>query len=185
MKQKMYALWLGLWAMTLMLTLCPAALQAHPGQGDYTVGRGKAYYRGRMISGAHAASFEILGYGYAKDRYRVYMDGKVLPHVDPRSFRLLTRHEESHRPRPYANDHKGQAGYYTDAYSVYYDGKRMTGAAVNSFAVLGEGYAKDAYSVYYRGEKIKNAVANSFRQTGNGYAHDAFNTYYRGKRVSR
>ena len=177
----------------------------------YEVDRDRVYFGDEMVIHADIRSFVDLGFGYAKDRHHVYMNGRILEYVDPSSFRLKeSRHRHGHAntdrdiQEPYKGYHKTSFsvyygdkkidavssqfveldyGYAKDSFSVFFLGEKIKGATCSSFEVLGGGYAKDAFSVYYYGEKVEGAFASTFRYTSNGYAEDNFNTYYRGKKL--
>jgi len=177
----------------------------------YEVDRDRVYFGGEMVIHADIRSFVDLGFGYAKDRHHVYMNGRILEYVDPSSFRLKeSRHRHGHAntdrdiQEPYKGYHKTSFsvyygdkkidavssqfveldyGYAKDSFSVFFLGEKIKGATCSSFEVLGGGYAKDAFSVYYYGEKVEGAFASTFRYTSNGYAEDSLNTYYRGKKL--
>jgi len=177
----------------------------------YEVDRDRVYFGGEMVIHADIRSFVDLGFGYAKDRHHVYMNGRILEYVDPSSFRLKeSRHRHGHAntdrdiQEPYKGYHKTSFsvyygdkkidavssqfveldyGYAKDSFSVFFLGEKIKGATCSSFEVLGGGYAKDAFSVYYYGEKVEGAFASTFRYTSNGYAEDSLNTYYRGEKL--
>ena len=177
----------------------------------YEVDRDRVYFGDEMVIHADIRSFVDLGFGYAKDRHHVYMNGRILEYVDPSSFRLKeSRHRHGHAntdrdiQEPYKGYHKTSFsvyygdkkidavssqfveldyGYAKDSFSVFFLGEKIKGATCSSFEVLGGGYAKDAFSVYYYGEKVEGAFASTFRYTSNGYAEDSLNTYYRGKKL--
>ena len=148
----------------------------------YEVDRGRIYYGNEIVMQADARSFVDLGYGYAKDQYNVYMNGRVLENVDPASFRLKERSgrrpHDKEREEPVAR----HRGYYKTKWNVYYGDKKLD-AMASSFKELGGGYAKDAFNVYYCGEKVEGAWASSFKYTGDGYAEDSFDAYYRGRKL--
>ena len=177
----------------------------------YEVDRDRVYFGDEMVIHADIRSFVDLGFGYAKDRHHVYMNGRILEYVDPSSFRLKeSRHRHGHAntdrdiQEPYKGYHKTSFsvyygdkkidavssqfveldyGYAKDSFSVFFLGEKIKGATCSSFEVLGGGYAKDAFCVYYYGEKVEGAFASTFRYTSNGYAEDSLNTYYRGKKL--
>lgn len=148
----------------------------------YEVDRGRIYFGNELLMQADARSFVDLGYGYAKDLYNVYMNGRVLENVDPSTFRLKgysgRRNHDQEREEPAAH----HRGYYKTKWNVYYGDKKLD-ATASSFKELGGGYAKDAFNVYYCGEKVEGAWASSFKYTGDGYAEDTFDVYYRGKKL--
>ena len=193
---------------SLLLTAmmgCTLSLHAQ----RYEIDHGRVFFGGKMVMHADVRSFVDLGFGYAKDRDNVYMDGRILENVEPSSFRLKessTWRQRGHNdmddrmsPRSYYKtqfnvyygDRKIDAvpsrfeeldyGYAKDAFSVFYLGEKLSDAMSATFQVLEGGYAKDSFNVYYYGKKVKGAVPSSFRCTGNGYAQDAFNVFYRGK----
>ena len=178
----------------------------------YEIDRGRVYFGEEIMMQADARSFVDLGWGYAKDRENVYMNGRVLENVDPSSFRLKERstwrhhgHGDMSEPQAprrgyyktqfnvYYGDKKIDAmpstfvelgsGYAKDAFNVYYFGDKLKGCMASSFEILEGGYAKDSFNAYYRGNKVEGAFAPSFRYTGDGYAEDTFNAYYKGKKL--
>ena len=147
----------------------------------YEMDRGRIYFGEELVIHADMQSFKDLGFGYAKDRYNVYMNGRVLENVDPSTFRLK---EQSGR-RQHGKDREElemHRGYYKTKWNVYYGDKKLD-ATASSFVELGGGYAKDSFNVYYCGEKVKGAWASSFKYTGNGYGEDSFDAYYRGRKL--
>ena len=178
----------------------------------YEIDHDRVFFGEKMVMHADVRSFTDLGYGYAKDRNNVYMDGCVLENVEPSSFRLKERSTWRHRGHGemdestkakrgyfktkfnvYYGDKKIDAsassfkdignGYAKDAFNVYYYGEKLKGAWASSFVVLEGGYSKDSFTVYYYGNKVEGARASSFKYTGNGYAEDSFDAYYRGKKL--
>lgn len=132
-------------------------------QRGYEIAGNNVYYNGQPVSGVSVSSFKDLGWGYAKDKYKVYYEGR---RMDARagSFKVLSD------------------GYALDNFDVYYYGDEID-ASTSRFTVLSEGYAKDAFDAYYCGKEVKGSVASSFVVLGNGYAKDSFDTYYLGKKV--
>ena len=147
----------------------------------YEIDRGRVYFGEVYVVQADIHSFKDLGFGYAKDRNNVYMNGIVLENVDPSSFRLKERSVRRHHGRE-NEEPEVHRGYYKTKWNVYYGDKKLD-AIASSFVELGGGYAKDSFNVYYYGEKVKGAWASSFKYTGNGYAEDSFDAYYRGKKL--
>ena len=147
----------------------------------YETRHGMVYFVDEHVMRVDVKSFEDLGCGYAKDRYNVYLNGRVLENVDPSTFRLKERsswrHRETTEEEPVA-----RKGYFKTGMNVYYGDKKLD-AMASSFEDLGGGYAKDSFSVYYYGEKVKGAMASSFKYMGGGYGQDAFDAYYRGKKI--
>ena len=189
------------WAVLLamMLVAAVADAQGWRNHSDYRVERGRVYYRNQPVEYADARTFMDLGQGYAKDCQNVYMEGRVLPYVDPASFRLKGQgnaHYDGYPDNGYGSNPGGNygnrpdsdehlaRGYKVTQWNVYYNGQK-TELVVRSFQNLGGGYAKDAFDVYYCGMKLPDAFANRFVYLGDGYAEDSFNTYYRGRKTSR
>jgi len=147
----------------------------------YETDHGRVYFDNEIVMHADARSFVDLGFGYAKDRNNVYMNGYVLENVDPASFRL--KKSGSWRNRGTKNEEPApRRGYFKTNMNVYYGDKKLD-AMAGSFKELGGGYAKDAINVYYCGEKVKGAMASSFKYTGDGYGQDAFDAYFRGRKI--
>ena len=147
----------------------------------YEIDRDRVYFGEEVVMQADARSFVDLGFGYAKDRRNVYLNGHLLEFVDPSSFRLKRGSAFRHYGHD-ETDAETQRGYYKTQFNVYYGNKKID-AQATTFVELGGGYAKDAFSVYYFGEKIKGSMAANFVILDGGYAKDAFNAYYRGKKV--
>jgi len=147
----------------------------------YEMDRGRVYFGEELVIHADMHSFKDLGFGYAKDRYNVYMNGRVLENVDPSTFQLKVQSgRRNHgKDREMPEMHRG---YYKTKWNVYYGDKKLD-AMASSFVELGGGYAKDSFNVYYCGEKVKGAWASSFKYTGNGYGEDSFDAYYRGRKL--
>ena len=133
-------------------------------------------------------TYVVLGHGYAKDSENVYLNGQVLPWVDPHTF-SLKRCDGHQSYRCFENDASASSfkdlgyGYGKDSFDVYFCGKKISGASANSFRLLKDGYAKDSFDVYFYGKKVSDASASSFSVDENGYAHDTFSTYYFGKKI--
>lgn len=176
----------------------------------YEIDHGRVFFDEEVMMEADARTFVDLGYGYAKDRMNVYMNGQVLENVDPSTFKLKERpgrhfhkHEGKTEPEPahkgyfkttfnvYYGDKKIDAmastfvelggGYAKDSFNVYYFGEKLKGCMASNFQILEGGYAKDSFNVYYRGVKVEGAVGSSFKYTGNGYGQDHYNAFYKGK----
>lgn len=178
----------------------------------YKIDRNKVFFDREPIPHADARTFEDLGFGYAKDRDNVYLDGRELEFVDPATFRLKGRdNSHPHEHRDWHEHGRNQRGYYKtnfnvyygdkkidamaatfkdigngyakDAFNVFYYGMRIDGASASTFKVLGGGYSKDAFNVFYYGKKVDDASASTFKYTGDGYGEDTFNAFYRGRKI--
>ncbi|GAB6975563.1 DKNYY domain-containing protein [Prevotella falsenii] len=151
----------------------------------YSFNRKGVYYERQPMVGADYRSFIDLGYGYAKDRYNVYYRGRVLPYVDPATFRLRLPGMPYPDDYPMDGDGYGQQNfeyYRITSNAVLFRGKKLD-ASPHSFKELGWGYGKDAFNVYYMGKKVEDAFVSNFRVLEDGYAEDTFNTYYRGRKI--
>lgn len=71
----------------------------------YVIGTANVIFNGLVMNDVNLPTFEVLGYGYARDAFFVFYNGKRLKGADPRTFRIL-------------ND-----GYARDAWNVYYYGR--------------------------------------------------------------
>ena len=144
------------------------------------------FYGRQPVVGIDMSTFVDLGYGYAKDRYNVYFEGRILPFVDPLTFRL--RIPGGIYPDTYPSyPDEGYNPYYQEGYmvtsnAVLFNGKKISDNP-RSFRDLGWGYGKDNFEVYYMVSKIEGAMNSSFKVLKDGYAEDSFETYYRGKVV--
>ena len=147
----------------------------------YEIDRARVYFGEEVVMQADARSFVDLGFGYAKDRRNVYLNGHLLEFVDPSSFRLKRGSAFRHYGHD-ETDAETQRGYYKTQFNVYYGNKKID-AQATTFVELGGGYAKDAFNAYYRGKKVEGAFASTFKSTGDGYAEDTFNVYFKGKKL--
>lgn len=190
------------------------ALSAQNYTPEYSVRGGVTYYHNRPMRYTDVHTFTILGHGYAKDRFNVYLNGQILAYVDPVFFRLKA---SDHQPfpgdeppfeEPYVTTDyfktsnavffRGRKiknadadsfqdlgdGYARDTFRAFFMGEQMTGVNSDALQTLGQGYAKDIFRVYYFGRRIEGANPDSFKILRDGYAEDTFHTYYRGQRVS-
>ena len=158
----------------------------------YEVRSGKVYYGNIVLPEADPYTINDLGFGYAKDSRNVWWEGKLLPHVDARSFRLNVN---GHGDRPHHGSGHGpgnapghahgpgpEKGYEIMGRSVLYNGRIVKGARADSFKDLGWGYAVDTFDVYYCGEEIDASTMN-FTVLADGYAKNSFDVFYCGQEV--
>ncbi|MDC0506120.1 DKNYY domain-containing protein [Candidatus Gracilibacteria bacterium] len=121
------------------------------------------------ILGIDNGSFEILeGHynfqtSYAKDKYNVYYDGKVIDGADPQAFQIIK----------YGNITR----YSKDRNSVYLLNKKIEWADPKSFTVISSSYIKDQNNVYYGDLKIEGADSMSFKSMGEYYGDGAKDNY--------
>ena len=187
MKTRMTILFLC--TVLMMAGVWSAAAQ---GRDAYAVRYGRVYFENNEIRGADARSFRDLGYGYGKDRYHVYMYGRVLPYVDPSSFRVSRRYEPDYVP---GNPHTGPGngnhpgpGNGNHPNTGPGNGDRPGNAGPGYGSPGGgrpdeSGYRVTTHEVFYNGRKISGASANSFRDLGYGYGKDSFSVFYCGKEL--
>lgn len=155
----------------------------------YKIDHNRVFFDRDPMPYADARTFIDLGFGYAKDRDNVYLDGHILNFVDPATFSLKGRdnshsyeHGDSHKHGNWHEHDRNQRGYYKTKFNVYYGDKKID-AVASSFKEIGGGYAKDAFNVFLYGKKIDGATAATFKVLEGGYAKDAFNVFYYGMKV--
>lgn len=173
-----------------VLMLCAAAASAQ-NYGRYEVRRDRVYFNGVELRQAEARWFNDLGYGYAKDRNHVYLNGQILPYVDPSSFKVDRRYAPASGSLTGGNLGFGSdyvngwydKGYVVAGIYVLFNGRVIDGAAVSSFKDLGSGYAKDAHHVYFCGERMQGTMVQNFKVIKDGYARNNYDVYYLGKKI--
>lgn len=171
-------------ALGAFLLLSPMPLTAQEYRTAYLLRGGQVFYDDVPVEAADFRTFRILGRGYAKDRYHVYLDGRILAYVDPAGFRLYDDERAPEDDDAAVYGQRGRhSGYFKSNFDVFYDGRKLEGASAGTFREMGAGYAKDAFRVYYRGRLLGDASSNSFQEIGGGYAKDAFRVYYCGRKL--
>ena len=116
------------------------ALSAQNYTPEYSVRGGVAYYHNRPMRYADVHTFTILGHGYAKDRFNVYLNGQILAYVDPAFFRLkasghqLSPGDELIQKEPYVT-----TDYFKTSNGVFFRGRKIKSADADSFQDLGDG----------------------------------------------
>jgi hypothetical protein len=116
----------------------------------------------KTLEGADAASFEEIGSGYARDKYRTYYNGRPTDRLNGGTLRSLGD------------------GYVADDKYVSYYGNVLEGSDPSTFVNLpGHYYAKDSRRAYYNGREISGADAKTFNvfNESKEYAKDAFRVY--------
>lgn len=142
-------------------------------KSGYTFKGEQVFFCDELMEKANFATFKVLGHGYAKDMNNVYFKGKVLPYVDPYSFKL----------KGCKVSENTDSGYFIIDGKVFYKGKELDAFPASKFKDLGDGYAVSVFNVFYKGIKIEGASTINFKNIGGGYAQDIRNTYYLGKRI--
>lgn len=124
------------------------------------------------VSGTDANSFQVIGYDYAKDKFRAYYKETGFTVNDVATF----------KPLDYMFGQDKEVGYF------YL--KPISGSNGSSFGVLSRNFAKDDKAVYYAwsildtseppGTRvIKEAQPSSFTVVGLYYATDAIHAFYK------
>ena len=123
----------------------------------------------QAVPHADPETFEVLKYGYSKDKSYVYLESRQLSKADPNTFRLL------------------EGRYARDEFNVWYRSRLLTEADAPSFRTLTNGeeiefpYAVDANTAWYRGNPLGNSHPPSFRALQDGYAKDRDSVWYLGR----
>ncbi len=124
---------------------------------EYSKDKNKVYYKwispGRFwvveLPQADVASFEVLGFNFAKDSKNVWWYGRPLPEVDPLTVVLV-------------ND-----GFvWKDATNVWYQHKIIPGADAKTFRHLEQAFYRDANQVYWSDSRLNGANPDAFRTFG-------------------
>lgn len=172
----------------------------------YRVLNGKVYYNNIILQEADPNTILDLGYGYAKDNENVWLEGKLLPLVDARSFRLKNSppssvHSGHTTPPPAHEQSYGLGNLLSDVLGVAL-GRDNGNKPAPKPAVQPDpghhhapnhghtniyqerGYEIIDMKVYYNGASVSNASAHSFKDLGCGYAKDSYRVYYCGKKLT-
>lgn len=157
-------------------------------RGYYEIKRGAVLYNGAVVREADPLSFKELGYGYGKDRSHVFMNGNVLPYVDPAGFRVDGRYAAPEWPsapqRPGRPGHgsAGQGGQGMRPPLVHKpEGPGRPDGCPGDFS--GIHYVVTRFEVLFDGRVVDGAVAHSFKDLGWMYGKDAFNIWWGGQKV--
>jgi hypothetical protein len=165
----------------------------------YHVRGDKVYYlaafpgKAAEIAGADAASFKAFDTTYAKDRSKVYFDGRLLSGADATSFDVLDRSGfASDRnyayvlDRPVSDDPAHfqliDGGLSKDSAAVYWTDGRVLSEDPAHFAIVSNNdhylYTKDSSTVHVNGNPIADADASTFHVLQGAYAQDARRLFY-------
>lgn len=186
------------------VTLLPACSRDKPPNSlfdaaGYHVRGDKVYYlaafpgKASEITGADAASFKAFDTTYAKDRSKVYFDGRLLSGADATSFDVLERSGFA-KDRNYAyvldrpvSDDPGHfelidGGLSKDSAAVYWtDGRVLSDDPVHFAIVSNNNYylfTKDSRTVDVNGNPIPGADPATFRVLQGAYAQDVRRVFY-------
>ena len=166
-------------------------------QGSYRIMGGKVYYNNIIMHEADPRTIQDLGYGYAKDDEYVWFEGRILPLVDPYTFRLKHTAPPAGSVPP---QHGSQDFGLEDLFSLLFgNGSNHNGGQAPGYD-HGHGYNPGGHGpghmqpergyeivgnkVYYNGVLVSNASAHSFKDLGWGYAKDSSRAYYCGRKIS-
>ena len=140
---------------------------------EYAKDKSRVFYEGRDVDGAEPLTFHLLSDpSYAADSVHVYVIGRVIPGGDPPTFRLL------------------KGSYSRDASAIYCGTVKMDVRNPNGFEVVFPGtgweeyYVKDDF-LFNFGEEFTNVRASqdSPAVCGETWARDGTEYYYGPARV--
>ena len=165
--------------------------------GSYRIMGGKVYYNNIIMHEADPRTIQDLGYGYAKDDEYVWFEGRILPLVDPYTFRLK---HTAPPDGPVPPQHGSQDFGLDDLFSLLFGNGSNHNSGQAPGYDHGHGYNPGGYGpghmqpergyeivgtkVYYDGVLVSNASAHSFKDLGWGYAKDSSRAYYCGRKIS-
>jgi len=163
------------------------------GEGGYFYKEGLIFYQNEdWVYGTDIKSFEVLGYGYAKDKNFAYYQDKQIWGSDPKTFEYLDGRYSRDKNTAYLNDEKLKGsdpstfeyldgGYAKDNNYIYYgnrvDLKITEGINTSNFKVLVNSIATDGINIYEDGKKVTFIDTDTFELINNYYAKDK-NNYY-------
>ncbi len=187
---KSFSRWIAV--VVLMLGTMAAFAQNH---GGYRVMNGKVYYNNVILHDADPRTIQDLGYGYAKDNENVWLEGKLLPLVDAKSFRL--KNSSSPVPHPgngldlgdilsgiFGQGVGQNSGHGQPGYSPGHDKPAPGRPGPGHIPPHERGYEIIGSKVYFNGTIVSNASVHSFKDLGWGYAKDNNRVYYNGKKLT-
>ncbi len=128
------------------------------------------------------ASFEILKYGYARDKNIIYYNGIKINDVDYKSFSILEI--ENPRLKSLGMRNIKYEYYAIDKDKVFYGEKVLTNADQATIESISSIYTKDTNHVFIGGDIIESADANSFVLVQGRFAKDQNHVYHVGKILS-
>lgn len=153
----------------------------------YSVIGAKVMYNGKEVKNADAKTFTILGYGYAKDKNRVYLYGTELQYVDATSFRLKTGNGNYGNNQQGGYNGYGQQGGYITERPNRNNGYGFGNGNYGNYGMghnYGAAYKVSGNVVYFNGQRVKSAYASSFVDLGYGYGRDKYYAYFYGEKIS-
>ena len=213
------------------------SIDAFEGLDDqYAIDKEYVYGRGIKRENSAPRSLEELGHGYWKDKNNVYYDGKVLEGADAGSFlviggnmyatdiynyfwngnlwnsfkdkissdevkEFINTHKDLKKywwnqddlasMREYGRQFEGQEGYFIQDNKVYWEGSLLKHADYRTLVILNAYYAKDDKYAYYTDKKLIKSEASLFKLVEDpydkahidhgSYASDDVHFYFKGK----
>lgn len=127
----------------------------------YAKDKNHAYFKGKRIIGADAATFTMNEYGVPSDQNGAYIDGYTVVGADPLTIRKISN-----------------SSYSLDQDSVYFQDIPLLGADPESFEILESNssklrfYAKDKNNFYHQYFPVKDVDPNTLEIIGNGWFKD-------------
>ncbi|WP_456083807.1 DKNYY domain-containing protein, partial [Leptotrichia sp.] len=169
---------------------------------EYFFSKNNIYYCGEKIEDVDLKSFEILPYGFSKDKNNLYFEGKkILENIE--KFKILGENFFLINDKVYVLFFEEKArileidfntlrevkidistikvlgkNYISDKNNIYYANNIIENVDKNSFKILDENFSRDKNNVYYHGKKIKDVDLNSFEILSYGYSKDKNSIYY-------
>jgi hypothetical protein len=130
------------------------------GHGYASDGR-RAYFEGRALRVRDAASFQPIDRRFARDAQRGYFEGIEIPDSDGPSFELIDAGDVAH-VRDHARVWHAHIEINDPNQPPHPAVTLLLGARPASVRVLGQGYAVDGAAVWCRGRRVPQADAASF-----------------------
>lgn len=148
---------------------------------NYSINKGKVYYRDEKIENADIMSFKVLNEDYAKDKNHVYCGNEV---IDPSPLLGKIKNPETFEFLP------NGILYGKDKYNVYYISSTMSncfdsyyfihevkGINKDKVEVLNKWFIKDDKNIYFKGKILEGADYNTFEVLPNGNGKDKNRSY--------
>ena len=162
----------------------PESIRSKKARSGYKIKDNKVYYAGNEIDGANSPTFEIL-YGkpgdegkywayYAKDKTRVYYEGRPVRDAEPKRFSCIISRPEV-KDKYINNDFE----LWADTCNIFVHGKKLQDANPDRFEYLGEFFWRDKKYVYYYYERLDGAEPDGAFVVGNIYLKTKNGVYFK------
>ena len=129
----------------------------------------RGYINGKSFEVKDVASLELIDHVFLKDKYQVYCNRVAVPGSDPATFKDIAEY--------YFKDKNNVYTYRNDGDLVILPCKK------ESFSVIEYPYSKDAEGVYHEDKKITGANVTSFIKLENEYAKDKNAAYFKNLKI--